>query len=297
LATHFVTGGTGLVGQALIMQLRAQGDSVAALGRTPAALHRLADLGAEPVPGDLLTPGAWQYDAADAEIVWHLGLPRTRTPLRSGRVRKEARLAWRAADHLIADRDRTRPVVSASHVLAWGNHGPGPIDETTTAAPVAMGHWALAAEEALAATPLRAVRLGWTYGPDGMFAELVAAIRRGQFRIVGPGQNLLPLISADDAARALRAAAGGPPGVYAATEPDPPTQEQMVHHICAQVGSRRPDRLTPRMAAFAMGGEMVDALSSSLEVRSTRLRDLGWTPEHGWRDVLVEVSRPGARAV
>ncbi len=268
---------------------------MAALGRTPAALHRLADLGAEPVPGDLLRPGAWQYDAADAEIVWHLGLPRARTPLRGGRVRREARFAWRAADHLIADRDPTRPVVTASHVLAWGNHGPGPIDETTTTAPVAMGHWALAAEEALAATPLRAVRLGWAYGPDGMFAELVAAIRRGQFRIVGPGHNLVPLISANDAARALLTAAGGPPGVYTASEPDPPTQEQLVHQICAQVGSLRPDRLTPRMAAFALGGGMVDALTASLDVRSTRLGDLGWSPEFAWRDALVELSLPGAR--
>ncbi len=297
MATHFVTGGTGLVGQALIRRLREQGHPVAALGRSPDALYRLADLGADPVPGDLLTPGAWQYDAADADIVWHLGLPRARTPLRGGRVRKEARMAWRGADHLIADRDPGRPVVTASHVLAWGEHGPGAIDDTTPAAPVAMGHWALAAEDALSATPLRAVRLGWVYGPGGMFAELVAAIRRGQFRIVGLGQNLVPLISADDAARALLAAAAGPPGIYAAAEPDPPTQEQMVHQICAQVGSLRPDRLTPRMAAFALGGGMVDALTASVDVRSTRLRALGWSPEHAWRDALVELSLPGARVV
>jgi nucleoside-diphosphate-sugar epimerase len=105
----------------------------------------------------------------------------------------------------------------------------------------------------------------------------------------------VPLISADDAARALRAALDGPPGVYAAAEPDPPTQEQLVHHICGQVGSLRPDRLTPRMAAFALGGEMVDALTASLDVRSTRLGDLAWSPERAWRDALVELSLPGAR--
>ena len=248
MATHFVTGGTGLVGQALIRRLREQGHPVAALGRSPDALYRLADLGADPVPGDLLTPGAWQYDAADADIVWHLGLPRARTPLRGGRVRKEARMAWRGADHLIADRDPGRPVVTASHVLAWGEHGPGAIDDTTPAAPVAMGHWALAAEDALSATPLRAVRLGWVYGPGGMFAELVAAIRRGAV----PHCRARPESGAVDQRRRRRARPAGrrrrpsrdlrrrgarSADAGAAGPPDLRT-----------VGSLRPDRLTPRMA-------------------------------------------------
>ena len=40
---------------------------------------------------------------------------------------------------------------------------------------------------------------------------------------------------------------------------------------------------------------MVDALTASVDVRSTRLRALGWSPEHAWRDALVELSLPGAR--
>ena len=40
---------------------------------------------------------------------------------------------------------------------------------------------------------------------------------------------------------------------------------------------------------------MVDALTSSVDVRSTRLRELGWSPDDAWRDALVELSLPGAR--
>lgn len=295
MATHFVTGGTGVVGRALIGLLIGDGDSVAALGRTRAALDQLEALGAEPVLGDLATPGAWQFDAAAAEIVWHLGLPRVRTPLRGTRVRKDARIAWRSADHLVAERDPSLRVVAASHILAWGGHGPGPIDENADVAPVAMGHWGLAAEQALEATPVRVVRLAWTYGPDGMFSELVAAVRRRQFRIVGPGQNLVPVISANDAARALRTAAAGPAGVYVAAEAHPPTQEALIHHICAQVGAPRPDHLPPAMAAFALGGAMTDALAASLDVGTAKLRALGWAPSTSWQDALVELSLPGAR--
>jgi nucleoside-diphosphate-sugar epimerase len=291
LATHFVTGGTGLVGRALIASLVADDEQVVALAHTSATIATLAALGATPVLGDLTTPGGWQIDAADADVLWHLGLPRVRTPLRGSRVRKEARLAWKGAHNAIADRDPTRPVVAASHVLAWGRHGPGPIHEDTPVAPLAMGHWALAAEQALEATPLRVVRLGWGYGPDGRMAELVRAIAQRRFRIVGDGSNRFPLISAADAARALRAAAAEPPGTYVAAEPDIPTQDELIHHICAEVGAGRPDHLTHRMASLALGGQMAHALASSLEVSARRMDEAGWAPADQWRESLVEISR------
>jgi nucleoside-diphosphate-sugar epimerase len=291
LATHFVTGGTGLVGRALIASLVADGEHVVALARSPGAIQPLADLGASPVLGDLRTAGGWQIDAADADVLWHLALPRVQTPLRGSRVRRESRVAWRGAHHAIADRDPNRPVVIASHVLAWGAHGDGVIDEHTPVAPIASGHWALAAEEALQTTPLRTVRLGWAYGPDGLMSDLVRAIAHRRFRIVGPGTNRIPLISSVDAARALRVALEQPPGVYVAAESDIPTQDELVHHICMAVGVGRPDRLSHRMAALSLGGAMAQGLAASLEVSAARLEGAGWSPQMRWRDSLVDVSR------
>lgn len=294
MATHFVTGGTGVVGRQLIADLRADGQTVRALGRTGDAMRRLEAIGADPVYGDLSTPGAWQDDADAADVLWHLGLPRVRTPLRGTRVRKDAQLAWRGADNLIAHGDRSRTIVVGSHVLAWGSHGAHPVTEDTEADPIAMGHWGLAAEQALEGPGLRVVRLGWTYGPDGLFGDLVAAVRWRQFRIVGDGQNLMPLISSPDAARALRAAQFAPPGVYAASEPEPATQEAIIHHICAGTGVPRPDRVPPRLAAFSLGGGMADALQASLNVLPVRLADYGWAPTQAWRESLLELSRPTA---
>jgi len=291
VATHFVTGGTGLVGRELIAGLIADGLRVLALGRTGQALRRLEAVGAEPVFGDLATPGLWQADAAEAEVLWHVSLPRVRTPLRGARVRKEAQLAWRGGHHLISEGDPARTVVVASHVLAWGDHGPAPITAGTDVDPVAMGHWALAAEQALAGPGLRVVRLGWTYGPEGMFSELVEAVRSRRYRIVGDGGNRMPLISAADAARALRAAQLAPPGVYAACEPDPPTQEEVIHHICATLGVQRPDRVPARLAAVSLGGQMTDALGASMDVHDDRLMAFGWRPADEWRVALVQLSR------
>jgi len=295
VATHFVTGGTGLVGRALIASLVADGEHVVALARHPSAIAPLAELGASPVLGDVGAPGGWQIDAADADVLWHLALPRVHTPLRSARVRKDSRAAWKGASNAIADRDATRPVVLASNVLAWGGHGPGPIDEHTPVDPIAMGHWALAAEEALQGTPLRTVRLGWAYGEDGLMSDLVRAVAQRRFRIVGTGENKIPLISATDAARALRIALDRPPGVYVAVEPDVPTQDELIHHICQAVGVGRPDHLTHRMAAFALGGAMAHALAATIDVSARRLDEAGWAPTLGWRDSLVQISRTHAR--
>jgi nucleoside-diphosphate-sugar epimerase len=294
LATHFVTGGTGLVGRRLIADLLSDGIRVKALGRTEEALRRLDELGADPVYGDLETPGVWQDDAADAQVLWHLALPRVRTPLRGLRVRKDAQLAWRGAHNLIAHGDPARTVVVASHALAWGDRGDDPVTAHTDPDPVAMGHWGLAAEQALTGPGLRAVRLGWTYGPDGMFTELVLAVRRRQFRIVGDGRNRLPLISAPDAARALRAAQVAAPGVYAASEPTPPTQEELIHRLCIELGVPRPDRVPPRLAAVSLGGPMAEALRASINIQDTGLADVGWRPEHDWRTSLLELSLPAA---
>jgi nucleoside-diphosphate-sugar epimerase len=296
VATHFVTGGTGVVGRVLIEDLVADGHTVLALGRTGNALRELVETGAEPVFGNLSKPGTWQHDAAQADVVWHLGLPRVAPPLRRLRVRRDAKQAWRDAHHLGELLDDDRPIILASNVLVWGDRGTELVHEDDEPNPVAMGHWSLAAEQALAGPQLRTVRLGWIYGHTGMFSGVITAVRRRQYRIVGDGQNVMPLISARDAVRALRTAQGAPTGVYAAVEPASPTQEALIHRICAAVGAPRPDRIPSWMASLSLGAAMADALGASIDVDARRLADLGWTPADSWRESLVAITRPGAQS-
>lgn len=294
MATHFVTGGTGVVGAALIADLVAEGHTVLGLARSGEAMRVLVEAGAEPIFGNLVRPGDWQHDAARADVVWHLGLPRVAPPLRRLRVRREAKQAWLGAHNLGAYVPEGRPVILASSVLAWGDRGSASVSEDDEPEPVAMGHWGLAAEEGLARPGLRAVRLGWTYGPNGMFTGMITAVWRRQYRIVGNGQNVMPVISSVDAVRALRAAEHAPGGVYAALEPGSPTQEELIHHICAAVGAPRPDRIPPLMAALSLGAGMADALRASLHLDAHRLADHGWAPMHSWEESLMALTLPGA---
>jgi dihydroflavonol-4-reductase len=68
----FVTGGTGLIGGALVGRLLARRREVVALARTPGAERALAERGARPVRGDVLDGDALAAGMAGCEVVYHV---------------------------------------------------------------------------------------------------------------------------------------------------------------------------------------------------------------------------------
>ena len=68
----FVTGGTGIVGRALLRRLVADGRSVRALARTPASATAIGTLGAEAVRGELMDPGSLTEAMRGCSTVFHV---------------------------------------------------------------------------------------------------------------------------------------------------------------------------------------------------------------------------------
>lgn len=285
-----VTGGSGLVGAALIRLLAGSGVRVLATARSRAGAAAVAEAGAEPLHTDLANLAAWEAETAPAEVIFHAALPRLDPPLRApgaARRRRAAREGARALGRLAAG----RPIVMASSGLVYGDRRAGPAaDDDPAPGGPALGRVALAAERALPQDGLRVVRLPWVYGPGGFARDLIVGLRTRRHRIVGTGGNRWALLSAADAAAALRAAAAAPPGRYSAAEPDPPTQEEVVRAICAVPGHRFPDHVPRRLAALSMGGPMAEALSCSLAIRTGRLGELGWAPHRRWRSDLISLA-------
>ena len=97
----FVTGGSGLIGGALVDRLVAGGDEVVALARSEEAAAGLAARGARVVRGDVLDPAALGAGLRGAAVAYHVAGVNTLCPLDPAplyRVNRDAaRLMVRAA--------------------------------------------------------------------------------------------------------------------------------------------------------------------------------------------------------
>jgi dihydroflavonol-4-reductase len=76
----FVTGGSGLIGRALVKRLLGRGDRVVALARSDAAAHDLSGLGAEVVRGDLLDEAALAEGLRATDLAYNVAGVNTLCP-------------------------------------------------------------------------------------------------------------------------------------------------------------------------------------------------------------------------
>jgi dihydroflavonol-4-reductase len=76
----FVTGGTGLIGRALVQRLLGRGDRVVALARSDGAARELSSLGAEVVRGDLLDEAALAAGLRDSAVAYNVAGVNTLCP-------------------------------------------------------------------------------------------------------------------------------------------------------------------------------------------------------------------------
>ena len=127
----FVTGGTGFIGGAVVRQLRARGDDVVALVRTPAKAAQLEELGCTLVRGDLSDERAIRagMEGCDAVIhaaaVYEVGIPASeRKSMQEANVGGTERVLGAALEAKIAK------VVYVSTVGIFGNTNGQIVDES-----------------------------------------------------------------------------------------------------------------------------------------------------------------------
>lgn len=276
----FVTGGTGLIGSAVVAELIGHGHSVLALARSEASERAARAAGAETIRGGLADLDALRDGAAQADGVIHLAFANDfSSPEALARaVAEETAALATLGDALIGSE---RPLVTVSGTPHVPGRASTEADPLNTDGPVGGRGRAVTAALALASQRVRstAIRLPRTVHNDGSggFAGLLTGMARrtGVSGYPGDGTQRWPAVHALDAATlfrlALERAPAGSSWHAVADEGDP------VRDIATVIGRRLglPTEAVPQETYGPLGQIFAaDQPSSSAHTREA----LGWQP-------------------
>jgi uncharacterized protein (TIGR01777 family) len=296
-----VTGATGLIGRGLVRALRARGDDVTALSRSP---ERAREELRVPVhawrPLDEPAPAA-ALEGRDAVV--HLAgenVAQRWTDASRRAIRDTRETGTR---NLVAGLRAARPgpdvLVSASAVGYYGRHGDEVVDEATPPGQDFLAGVCVAWErEAAAAADLGlrvvSVRTGVVLDQDGgALKKMLPPFRAGVGGPVASGEQYLPWIHAGDLVRLYLAALDGPgwSGAVNATAPEPVTNREFAKRLGRAL--RRPAVVpVPALGLRLLYGDMAEIVTEGQRAVPRRALELGFAFEHAdldaaLRDVLA----------
>jgi nucleoside-diphosphate-sugar epimerase len=278
----FVTGGTGLIGSAVVAELLGNGHTVVALARSDASALALKSAGAEPVRGDLADLTALRTGAAQADGVIHLAFGNDfSSPGALARAVAEESSALATLGEELLNSDR--PLVTVSGTPPIAGRVSTEADPLPTDGPVGGRSRTVMAVLNLASRGVRssAVRMPRTVHNEGKggFAGMLTEIAR-RTRVSGypaDGTQRWPAVHALDAAVLFRLALElAPAGTCWHAVGD---EGDAVRDIAAVIGRRLglPVETVPQETYGPLG----PIFATDQPASSTRTREtLGWEPTH-----------------
>ncbi|MHA6785433.1 NAD-dependent epimerase/dehydratase family protein [Pseudonocardia saturnea] len=254
--TAFVTGGSGFVGGHLVERLVRDGWAVRALARSDRAAERVAELGADPVRGDLHSTPAIRTGAAGADTAFHaaatvgewgrrdaylrgnvIGTENALRGCREAGVRRFVHVGTEAAlmaGAPLVDVDETAPL--------------RPDSPTPYAATKAMAEQLVRARntdefQTIVIRP----RLVWGPRDATILPGILSAIEHGRFAWIGGGTHLTSTTHVANAVEGLVLAAtrGRAGDAYFVTDGPPVVFRDFVTRLVATAGVDTPTRRMP----------------------------------------------------
>ena len=278
----FITGGTGLIGSAVVAELLANGHTVLGLARSDASARALESAGAETLRGDLADLDALRRGVADSDGAIHLAFSHdfTSPEALAGAVAEESSALATLGEGLLGS---DRPLVTVAGTPPVAGRVSTETDPLPTDGPVGGRSRSFMAVLDLASRGVRssAVRMPRTvhnHGNGGFAGMLTQIARRtGVSGYPGDGTQRWPAVHALDAAvlfrLALERADAGTSWHAVADEGD------AVRDIAAVIGRRLslPVEAVPTETYGPLGPIFAtDQPSSSAHTRQA----LGWEPTH-----------------
>jgi dihydroflavonol-4-reductase len=258
----FVTGGSGLIGGALVARLRARGDDVVALARSDAAAAKLQAAGARPVRGDVLDEASLVDGMRGCELVYHVAGINTFCPTDPAALFhvnvRGAELAVRAAHAAGA---RRVVLTSSSSALGEARGTVGTEDSPHRGSYMSVyertkheGELAAFAAAQRAGIELVAVNPSSVQGPGraGGTGRIMIAYLNGRLKVFV--ETRISLVDIDDAVEAhVLAADRGKPGARYLISGATLTSHEALELVSRVAGVRHDVRFLPAFVARAAG--------------------------------------------
>jgi len=256
----FVTGGSGFIGGRLVERLVSEGRAVRALARSEEAARRVAELGAEPVRGEIGDRESLAAAARGADVAFHLAaqlgewgpwedferhnVEGTRNVLAAcadagvGRFVHCGTEAALMAGEPLVDVDETAPLRPDS---------PAPYPATKARAEQAVRDAGREGFETVVVRP----RFVWGRGDTTLLPEMIATVEAGKWAWVGGGRNLTETTHVDNVVEGLLLAdeKGRSGEAYFVTDGEPVVFREFVTALLRTQEVEPPDRSIPAWAA------------------------------------------------
>ncbi|NJL25863.1 MAG: TIGR01777 family protein [Calothrix sp. SM1_5_4] len=283
-----LTGGTGLLGNALGQELARRGYSLRVLARDPAKA-RLA-YPAEVFPWNGMDQPPPEAALRDVDAVVHLAgenIAAKRWTSERKRLLRDSRVV--AADHLAqAVRSRGTPLrafVSVSGVGYYGDREAQPLSEEDSPGQDFLARlcqdWEHAADQVPAERTVK-LRLGVVLSQTGGFLrEVVPMFSRFGASRLGTGRQYVSWIHIRDVVRIVAEALARQEfaGVYNAVAPEPVTNACMTDALARVLGVPKAPPV-PALALRLAFGELSEVLLFSQKATPMRLSEMGWKFEY-----------------
>lgn len=284
-----ITGGTGLIGRALIDSLVADGHTVTVLTRSPQKHQSSLPSAVTALGWDGKSAAGWGHLAEGADAIVNLageGIADGRwSAARKQRIRQSRVDAGRAVVEAVGQaKQKPKVVVQASAVGYYGIGDASPLPESSPAGQDFLGQvcadWeASSAEVEQMGVRRTIIRTGIVLSTKGgAFPKLLLPFRFFAGGPIGHGRQYFPWIHIDDQVRAIRflmenEQARGPFNLAA---PNPPTNREFVQKLGKAMG--RPALLpVPAIAFQLIFGEMSTVLLDGQRAVPTALQQAGFS--------------------
>jgi nucleoside-diphosphate-sugar epimerase len=259
----FVTGGSGFIGSHLIRRLRKDGWTVKALSRSDRSAEAVAELGADPVRGDLSDPESIAAGAQGCEVAFHLAahlgdsgpweeferdnVEGTRNVLAGSVKAGVLRFAHCGTEAALM---AGQPLVEVDETAPLRPDSPAPYPATKAQAEQAVRDANRDGFETVVLRP----RFVWGAGDTTLLPGMVQAVKSGRFAWVGGGGQLTATTQVDNVVEGLLLAAekGSPGEAYFVTDGEPVVFREFVSALLETQDVEPPKRTMPRWLGHAL---------------------------------------------